>query len=67
MIKFNIYFQDLKEEVQQELWVLLSKRLIDEEYVQQDKDETEEEFRQRLWEETDHYINTHNLAIEYRL
>jgi hypothetical protein len=67
MIKYNIYFQDLKEDAQQELWALVSKRLLEEGLVEQEKEESEEQFLNRLQEETDHYINTHNLAFKYKL
>lgn len=49
------------------LWVLVSKRLLEEGLVKRNKHETEEQFLQRLWEETDDYINTHNFAVEYKL
>jgi hypothetical protein len=67
MTKYNIYFQDLKEEVQDELWALLSKRLLDDGLIKQEQDETEDAFLMRLWEETEHYINTHNFANKYKL
>lgn len=67
MIKYTIYFQDLKEEVQDELWALLSKRLLDKGLIERNKDETKDKFETRLWEETDNYINTHNFGIEYEL
>jgi hypothetical protein len=67
MINYTIYFQDLKEDVQQELWALVSKRLVDEGLVERDEEETEEQFLNRLQEETDNYINTHNFAFKYKL
>jgi len=66
MIKYNIYFQDLKEDAQNELWGLVSKSLLDMELIEErHEDESKDEFLDRLREETDHYINTHNFAVPY--
>lgn len=67
MIKYNIYFQDLKEEVQQEVWALLSKCILEEGWVERDSSESEDDFLGRLHEETDHYINTHNFPVKLQL
>ena len=67
MVKTNIVFQDLQEEVQEEIWALVSKHLLDAGWVERLEDDTEEDFQDRLWEATDDYINTHNVALEYQL
>ncbi len=67
MVKINISYKDLQEDVQEEVWVLVSKRLMDDEWVQRDADESDEDFQDRLWEATDAYINTHNVGLEYQL
>ncbi len=66
MVKLNIYFQDLKEDTQGELWQAIQKELLSRSQIEyKQEDETEEEFNQRLEEETDYYINTHNFANEF--
>lgn len=68
MIKINIYLEDLKEEKQDEVWEAIQKELLarrDVEY--RDENETEEQFRDRLNEEIDYYINCHNFANEFVL
>ena len=67
MVKTNIVFQDLQEEVQEEIWALVSKHLLNAGWVERLEDDTEEDFQDRLWEATDEYINTHNVALEYQL
>jgi hypothetical protein len=67
MVKTNIVFQDLQEEVQEEIWALVSKHLLNAGWVERLEDDTEEDFQDRLWEATDDYINTHNVALEYQL
>ena len=67
MIKSTIDFKDLQEDVQEEVWVLVSKRLLDDGWVQRDADECEADFQDRLWEATDQYIHTHPVAVEYQL
>ena len=67
MVKSNIVFQDLQGDVQEEVWALVSKHLLDAGWVERAADETDTDFQDRLWEETDHYINTHNVALEYQL
>lgn len=66
MITHTIYFQDLNEETQRKVWNLVEMALIEEGIVREDG-ETDEAFLQRVGEETDHYINTHNVANEFRL
>ena len=53
MIKSTIGFKDLQEDVQEEVWVLVSKRLLDDGWVQRDADESDADFQDRLWEATD--------------
>jgi len=67
MVKSTIVFKDLQEDVQEEVWVLVSKRLLDDGWVQRDAEESDEDFQDRLWEATDQYINTHNVALAYQL
>ena len=67
MIKSTIVFQDLQEDVQEEVWALVSKHLLDAGWVERTADDTDTDFQDRLWEATDHYINTHNVALEYQL
>ena len=67
MVKSTIVYKDLQEDVQEEVWVLLSKRLLDDGWVQRDAEESDEDFQDRLWEETHHYIHTHNAVLEYQL
>ena len=67
MVKHNIVFQDLQEEVQEEVWALVSKHLLDAGWVERAVDEIDADFQDRLWEATDHYINTHNVAHQYQL
>jgi len=67
MIKSTIDFKDLQEDVQEEVWVLVSKRLLDDGWVQRESEESEADFQDRLWEATDQYINTHNVALAYQL
>jgi hypothetical protein len=67
MVKSNIDFKDLQEDVQEEVWVLVSKRLLDDGWVRREADESDADFQDRLWEETNSYINTHHVALEYQL
>jgi hypothetical protein len=67
MIKSNIDFEDLQEDVQDEVWVLVSKRLLDDGWVRREADESDADFQDRLWEETHHYIHTYNAVLEYQL
>jgi hypothetical protein len=67
MVKSNIVFQDLQEDVQEEVWALVSKHLLDAGWVERTADDTDADFQDRLWEATDQYINTHNVALEYQL
>jgi len=68
MLKFPIYFQDLKEDTQQQIWETLQRELLatgDVEYRQED--ESEDEFQTRLQEHIDDYINRHNVIHEFCL
>ena len=67
MVKINIVFQDLQEDTQEEVWVLVSKQLLDAGWVERAADETDADFQDRLWEATDQYLNTHNVALAYQL
>ena len=67
MVKSTIVYKDLQEDVQEEVWVLVSKRLLDDGWVQRNAEESDEDFQDRLWEATDQYINTHNVALAYQL
>jgi len=63
----SIVFQNLQEDVQDEVWALVSKQLLDAGWVERADDDTDADFQDRLWEATDQYINTHNVALEYQL
>jgi len=66
MTEINIYFNDLAETVQEELWRKVTKDLLDNgEVSQKGRHESEEEFQRRLDEETDHYINCNNFANRF--
>lgn len=68
MIKHTIYFQDLKEDTQAELWQAVQKELLASGEVEyRGEDESEEEFETRLQEAIDDYINCHNFAHEFSL
>ena len=68
MPKINIYFQDLKEPAQCQLWQAVQEQLLSRCTIEpRQEDESEEAFTQRLHEEVDHYINTHNLAHEFMI
>ena len=67
MVKSTIGFKDLQEDIQEEVWVLVSKRLLDDGWVQREADECDADFQDRLWEATAQYINTHNVALAYQL
>jgi hypothetical protein len=66
MIKSTIVFQDLQEDEQEEVWALVSKQLLDAGWVERTAEETDTDFLDRLWEATDQYITTHNVAREYQ-
>ena len=63
MINITIGFQDLQEEVQEEVWALVSKRLLDNGWVKRSADERDDDFQDRLWHATDTYLTTHALAL----
>jgi hypothetical protein len=63
MVKINIDFKDLQEEVQEEVWVLVSKQLLDDGWVTRSDDERDDDFQDRLWAATDTYFTTHALAL----
>jgi hypothetical protein len=63
MVKISIDFKDLQEEVQEEVWVLVSKRLLDDGWVTRNADERDDDFQDRLWHATDTYLTTHSLAL----
>ena len=68
MPKINIYFQDLKESAQGQIWQAVQDQLLAQEMIEPKKDdESEEVFEARLQESIDHYINTHNFAHEYSI
>ena len=68
MVKLNIFFQDLNDETQWRLWQTVEKELLARGEVEyKEEDETEDEFKRRLHEAVDDYINRHNQANEFYL
>lgn len=68
MVKINIYFQDLSQDCQDEIWQKVQNEFISSGMVEyKEEDETEEEFNARLTETIDDYINCHNLANEFAI
>ena len=68
MAETNLFFQDLSEDLQGEIWSKVQQELISSRDVEpRMEDETEEEFQARLNEEVDYYINTHNLANKFNI
>lgn len=66
MVKINIYYQDLNQDAQDEVWQKVQNELISNGEVEyRNEDETEDEFQDRLNEEIDYYINCHNFANEF--
>jgi len=66
MPKITIYYQDLKESSQCQLWQAVQEELLAQGMVDpRQEDESEERFNRRLQEEVDYYINYHNIAHEY--
>ncbi len=57
ILKKNVFFQDLSFDLQSEIFQEVANYLIVEEGA-------DERFAQ---EEADHYINTHNFSIEYKI
>jgi len=68
VVRLNVFFQDLNGDAQSRLWAAVQRELLARGEVEyRGEEETEEEFQQRLQEETDHYINCHNFANEFLL
>lgn len=68
MVSLNIFFDDLDLEAQERLWQKVQRELFSSGQVEPKlEDETEEEFQERLTEETDEYINGHNFANQFQL
>lgn len=66
MTEVKIYFNDLIEEVQEEVFKKVKKELQNYgEVSPQGRYESKEEFQRRLEEHTDHYLNTHNFANRF--
>jgi len=66
MTEVKIYFNDLIEEVQEELFKKIEKELLNYgEVSPQGRNESKEEFQRRLEDQTDHYLNTHNFANRF--
>ena len=66
MAKLTIYFQDLKESSQCQLWQALQAELLAQGLVEPRQEyESETAFQARLQEEIDYYINTHNFSQEF--
>lgn len=66
MTEVNIYFNDLAERVQEELWGKVQEELLNYgEVSPQGRNESREDFQRRLEEETDHYLNTHNFVNRF--
>ncbi len=57
ILKKNVFFQDLSFDLQSEIFQEVANYMIVEEGA-------DERFAQ---EEADHYINTHNFSIEYKI
>lgn len=68
MVKINIYYQDLNQDAQDEVWQKVQNELISSGEVEyRNEDETEDEFQNRLNEEIDYYINCHNFVNEFMI
>lgn len=65
MIKINIYFQDLNQDAQDEIWRKIQNELISNGVLERNEDETEEEFNTRLYEAVEGYIYCRNFANEF--
>lgn len=58
---FRVYFQDLGEHLQLEIWEDVRSTLLATGWIDpRQEDETERAFERRVFEEVDHYLNTHN-------
>lgn len=68
MVSLNICFEDLDLEAQERLWRQVQRELLSSGQVEPKlEDETEEEFQERLTEETDEYINCHNFTNQFQV
>jgi len=68
MVKLSVFFQDLNDETQWQLWQMAERELLSRREVEyRDEEETEDEFQRRLHEAVDDYINRHNQSNEFRL
>lgn len=66
MAEVKIYFNDLSEEIQQQIYQEVKQELQDfGEIAPKGRNETREEFERRLEEVADNYINTRNFAKRY--
>ncbi len=68
MVSLNVFFQDLNGDAQGRICGAVQRALLARGAVEyRGEEETDEEFQQRLQEETDDYINRHNFANEFSL
>ena len=67
MITHPIYFDDLSAATQEAIWDAVREALLEQGDVVREEDEDLDAFGQRLQEEIDHYINTHNMANTYTI
>lgn len=68
MVSLNIFFDDLDLEAQERVWRKIRQELLASGRVEPKlEDETDEEFQDRLTEETDEYINCRNSANRFEL
>ena len=67
LIRRNIVFQNLNQETQDEIWEKVQKALVQTGEVEREKGETDDKFRDRLWETTDDYINRYNFGQVFEL
>lgn len=66
MTEIKIYFSDLAETAQEQLWQKVTQELLNNgEVSPKGRYESDEEFQRRIEEETDHYINCHNFANRF--
>ena len=63
MVKINIDYSDLQAAVQEEVWALVSKQLLDDGWVRRAADESDAAFQDRLWAATNTSITTHPLTM----
>lgn len=58
---FRVYFQDLGEHLQMEIWEDLRSTLLASGWIEpREEDETDPAFEQRVFEAVDTYVSTHN-------